>query len=89
MCGGISLAIQWLRLYAPKEGGIVSILGQGTKILHATWNNQKFKKKNVYSQAHPLQWGHSVNKLYVPLSVGLKHRSPFMQQQAPAPSSTM
>ena len=41
----ISLAIQWLRLCAPKEGGIVSILGQGTKIPHAMWSNQKLKKK--------------------------------------------
>ena len=50
------------------------------------WTNQKLKKKK-FRQAHPLQWGHSVNKLYVPLSVGLNHRSPFTQQQAPAPSN--
>ena len=31
---GISLAVQWLRLYAPNAGGIGLILGWRTKIPH-------------------------------------------------------
>ena len=33
---GSSLLVQWLRLCAPSSGDSVSILGQGTKIPHAT-----------------------------------------------------
>ena len=40
-----SLVVQWLRLCASTTGGLGSIPGQGTKILHATWCNQKIKKK--------------------------------------------
>ena len=34
-CNGTSLLVQWLRLHAPTAGGIDSIPGWGTKILHA------------------------------------------------------
>ena len=42
---GTSLAIQWLRLHASTGGGIGSIPGWETKILHAAWHSQKRKKK--------------------------------------------
>ena len=51
MCGlklnmGTSLAVQGLRLHASNAEGAGSILGQGTKILHALWpRNQNIKKK--------------------------------------------
>ena len=32
---GSSLAVQWLGLYVPNAGGMSSIPGRGTKILHA------------------------------------------------------
>ena len=34
---GTSLVVQWLRLHVPTAGGMGSILGQGTKIPHASW----------------------------------------------------
>ena len=37
--------IQWLRLCPSTARGTGSILGQGTKIPHATWCGQKIKKK--------------------------------------------
>ena len=37
-----SLAVQWLRLRLPMQGGAGSIPGQGAKIPHASWpKNQK------------------------------------------------
>ena len=42
---GTSLAVQWLRLHAPKAGGTGSIPGQGTKILQGAVK-KKQKKKN-------------------------------------------
>ena len=44
---GISLVIQWLRLCTSIARGTDSITGQGTKILHVSWCNQKKKKKKV------------------------------------------
>ena len=41
---GTSMAVQWLRLCAPIAGGVGLTPGQGTKILHATWYSQKFKR---------------------------------------------
>ena len=41
---GTSLVVQRLRLYTPNAGGVGSIPGQGTKILHATQCGQKKKK---------------------------------------------
>ena len=38
-----SLALQWLRFPASNAPGMGSILGQGTKIPHATWLGQKVK----------------------------------------------
>ena len=38
---GSSLAVQWLVLEASSVGGMSSIPGQGTNILHATEYNQK------------------------------------------------
>ena len=37
---GTSLVVQWLRLHVPTAGGMGSILGQGTKIPHASWFGQ-------------------------------------------------
>ena len=42
---GTSLVVQWLRLLAPNAGGMGPIPGQGTKIPHATWHDQKKKKE--------------------------------------------
>ena len=42
---GTSLVVQWLRLLAPNAGGMGPIPGQGTKIPHATWHDQKKKKR--------------------------------------------
>ena len=42
---GTFLVVQWLRLYAPTAEGMGSILGQGTKVLHATWYRQKKQKE--------------------------------------------
>ena len=36
---------KWLRLCASNAGGIGSMPGQGTEILHATWPKRKKKKK--------------------------------------------
>ena len=36
--------VQWLRLLTPNAGGMGSIPGRGTKILHAAWRGQKKKK---------------------------------------------
>ena len=36
-----SHAVQWLRMHSPTVGGTGSILGQRTKIPHATWYSQK------------------------------------------------
>ena len=35
-----TLVVQWLGLHASTEGGICSIPGQRTKILHASWCGQ-------------------------------------------------
>ena len=45
MCGGISLAVRWLRLCAYIAGDTGSILDRGTKIPHSAWCGQKKKKK--------------------------------------------
>ena len=41
---GISLAVQWLGLLASTAGGMGSIPGWGTKVLHAAQCSQKNKK---------------------------------------------
>ena len=33
--------VQWLRLCASSEGGMSLIPGEGTRISHATWQDQK------------------------------------------------
>ena len=43
---GTSLVVQWLRLQASTAGGMGLILGQGTKILHASQCSQNIKKWN-------------------------------------------
>ena len=48
---GDSLVVQWLELWASTAGGTGSILGWGSKILHALWHGQKKKKKNMISDA--------------------------------------
>ena len=42
---GTSLAGQWLRIHASTVGGVGSIPGRGTKILHASWCRQKSKER--------------------------------------------
>ena len=42
---GTSLAVQWLRLCTPNAGGMGSIPGPRTKILHAAGHGQQKKKK--------------------------------------------
>ena len=42
---GTSLAVPWLRLCTSTAGGVCSIPGWGTKILHAARCGQKKKKK--------------------------------------------
>ena len=37
----ISLVVQWLRFKPSTVGSVGSILGWGTKILHAAWYSQK------------------------------------------------
>ena len=44
---GTSLAVQWLKLPLPVQGGVSSIPGQGTKILHALWpKNQNIRNRS-------------------------------------------
>ena len=45
--GGTSSAVQWLRLCSPNSGGLGWIPGQGTKIPHAVWQDQKTKTKQT------------------------------------------
>ena len=42
---GTSLVVQWLRLHASTAGGVSSVPGWETKILHAAWHSQKKKKR--------------------------------------------
>ena len=56
MCCGAFLLVQWLGLQASTAGGIGSILGQGTKILHATQPKKKSEERertNRLSRALP------------------------------------
>ena len=39
------MAVQWLGLHASTAGGTGSIPGQGTKIPHALWHDQKQNRK--------------------------------------------
>ena len=50
--GVTSLKGQWLRLHASNAGGIGSIPGQRTKILHVPWCSKKKKKKNKGDKAN-------------------------------------
>ena len=43
-----SLAIQWLRPHTFNAGGMGSIPGQGTKVLHAAWHGQNNNNNNNY-----------------------------------------
>ena len=54
---GTCLVVQWLGFHAPDAGGVGSVIGQGTKILHAPQGRQKKKKSNTqkyppYSALH-------------------------------------
>lgn len=44
------LAIQWIRLHAPKAGSLGSILGWGTKIPHTMWHRPKKKQLLIKKQ---------------------------------------
>ena len=51
---GSSLVVQWLRLQASTAGGMGSIPGWGTKILHAMQYARPPKKRRVLGlQEHP------------------------------------
>ena len=41
---GTCLAVQWLRICTSITGGTGSITGQGTKIPHAMWYDQKIAR---------------------------------------------
>ena len=43
---GDFLAAQWLRLHASSGGGVGSVPGWETKILHAAWYSQKKRKRS-------------------------------------------
>ena len=47
MFSGTFPVVQWLRLHASTAGGVGSIPGQGTKILHTVQHGQKKKKKGM------------------------------------------
>ena len=54
---GTSLAVQWLGLCLPMQGGMGLIPGQGAKIPHASWpESQNVKQK---------QYGNKLNKDFV------------------------
>ena len=56
--GGSSLVVQWLRLCVSTTGGTGSILGRGTKVLHAMWCGQKKKTcGNPEAMESPSGWG--------------------------------
>ena len=44
-CVGNSLVVQWLGVCTSTAGGMGSIPGRGTKILHATWPQRKKERK--------------------------------------------
>ena len=50
---GTSLAVQWLGHCTSTAGGMGLIPGWGTKILHATWCDQKIGKKYVSKTSSP------------------------------------
>ena len=47
---GTSLVIQWFRLHAASARGEGSLSGEGTKIPHGLWHDQKIKKKKKEPQ---------------------------------------
>ena len=51
LCGGFP-GSQGLRFRAPAAGGMGSIPGRGTKIPHAMWHGQKFKKRYVCAKIY-------------------------------------
>ena len=61
-----NMAVQWARLHAPNAEGTGSILGQGTKIPHATWCSQRWKQTNkqIWKALHlPALFGMCWNSL--------------------------
>ena len=44
---GTSLAVQWLRLRYPMQGGSGSIRGQKIKIPHVLWQKKKAQKCKI------------------------------------------
>ena len=50
---GTSLPVQWLRLCTSTAGGMSSIPGQGTKILHAAQRGQEKKKPGHPTKPSP------------------------------------
>ena len=52
--GETALVVQWLRLHAPKAGGLGSIPGRETRIPHAAWHSLKKKKRKLHCASPPL-----------------------------------
>ena len=50
---GTSLAVQWLRFHASNAGAAGLIPGWGTKIPHAAWHGQIFKKRKKERKKEP------------------------------------
>ena len=53
---GTSLAVQWSRLRASTAGGMDSIPGQGTKILHDAWCSQNKPTHRAKSEVKLLEF---------------------------------
>ena len=76
---GTSLAIQWLRLHAPKSGSTGLTPAQGTKIPHAAQHGQKREKTckyvcthtSIHSYAEQGQGGYIANQLAAIISGGV------------------
>ena len=80
---GMSLVVQWLRLHTPNAGGMGSITGWGTKVLHAPWLGQKKKKKKNRNHYIYLKnftfYPYSFNQgLFIVLPLCTKHSSRFL-----------
>ena len=60
-----SQVVQWLRPCAFTVGGMGSIPGQGTKILHAVWLGQKIKNKlNIWPLYLKLPYDPAILDIY-------------------------
>ena len=79
---GTSLVVQWLRLCSSTSGGLSSIPSHGTKISHATWHDQKNKKKKSHVWLFATRW--TVAR-QVPLSIGVSRQEYWSGLPCPPP----